>query len=258
MDRNEMTGSFSGPPPNAPRETTQPLSDETLAAQLAQAQANERELAPFNPQPPADAPAVVSAAETQHAALNAAAQLLAERNARTSHQPAASETDSPSRGMPKPIGDPGKQVTGGFGSVGEAQYYAIDGSELQEVVRDLLDAINTRITNDLRFSLAITYPRLTVRLKLEVEGWAQDAGFIIEHVKALHQTPAAVAAERADEVVFVLKEVVREFDETGTPENPPDRIRQGLGLPIPRKQMIQAGAMRTMVDIVPALPDDTF
>lgn len=255
--RDEVTGAFQGPPPGAPHEVTQPLSAETVAAQIAQAQANERELPPFNPQPMAVVP--VETPVPPPADLNAAAKLLAEARTRRpeSHQPAASNTDSPSRGMPRAVDDPGKAITGGFGSPGEAQYYAINGLELQEVVRKLLDQLNERITNDLRFSIAITYPRISVRLKLEVESHAQNAGVEIVYAKKDERTPLDVAEAHADEVCFVLREVKREFDDDGVPENPPDRMREELGLPVPRKRMIQAGATRVMVDVVPDL-DETF
>lgn len=290
MSSESIKGTFGAAPVGAPHEVAQPLTDATLSAQLEQARRNERELAPFNPTPAMainarnaergtmDGSIVGAAAagaeepfrgdepETRESSsqnLNAAAKALSEaRRARESgeaHQPAASNTDSPSRGIPRDIADPGKVITGGFGPQGEAQYYAINGYELQEIVRSLLDQLADRITNDLRFSMALTYPRLTARLKLEIEGWATDAGFVVEHVKTPEkQTPVEFAGQFGDQVVFVLTETKREFDDQGQPENPPDRMREELGMPIPRKQMVQAGGQRLMVDIVPLMPEDTF
>ena len=263
FDPTRTPGAFEGPPVGAPHETTQPLQADALRAQLAKAAANEQELKPFNP---AAAPLLsdeevasilAKQREPSAAAPNAATELIAAAQEARSHQPAASETDSPSRGMPRP--QPlGKEITGGFGAVGEAQYYAIDGFELAEIVRRQWDELNRRIQNDLRFSMAITYPKLTVTLSLKVEGWAEDAGFAIDKIFSPDkQSPLEVARERADEVVFVLAHAMREFDETGAPENPPDRMRETVGLPIPRKQMVQAGAVRVMVDVVPSL-DNVF
>lgn len=252
----QHSGTFGAPPAGAPHEVTQPLSQDTIARQLEQARANERPLEPFNPpaSPVPPQPRTESAAENS----NAATQLLAQARQQSAH-PAASETDSPSRGIPRPIDDPGKIITGGFGSAGEAQYYPINGDELRDLTRVLLDKLNTRIENDIRFSMALTYKRLDVVLKLEVRAYPDD-GFDVKYVTApKDQSPEALADDLANEAVFVVKETFREFDRDGNPENPPDRMREIAGLPVPRKQMVQAGAIKQLVDIVPpALPGDVL
>src|SRR3990167_1595093 len=45
-----VTGGGAVPPPDAPRETAQPLQHETIAIQQERARANEKTLPPFNPQ----------------------------------------------------------------------------------------------------------------------------------------------------------------------------------------------------------------
>lgn len=238
-------GTFSAPPPGAPVETAQPLSAEATQAMLRAAQANEQPLPPFNPQPTGPvAPPVVAEVVPAPVIVAPAPQLVQQKS-----RPAESNTDSPSRGIPKPITDPGKTITGGFGNLGEAQYYGIDGNELRELVRALMGEISERIENDLRFSMAIVYPRLIVRARIEVEGYAADAGFQIERIKADERTPIEVAREKADEFCFVISTQRREFDENGEPENPPDRLRDELGLPKPRKQFVQSGAHRMIVDV---------
>jgi hypothetical protein len=259
-------GTFGAPPPGAPQETAAPLDDRAVQDMIAKAQANERTLAPFAPTPPAASNTAVTAggAEPSQAGLppvappalpsppapptdNGGVQpdpLLA-----VGKRPAESDTDSPSRGMPRPIADPGKQITGGFGNFGELQYFPMDGSELRELVLMLLDKAAEQIRTDLRFSIAMTYPRVTARVRIEVEGYATDANFAIEKVRADERVPIDVAREYADEVVFILVQERREFDEAGEPENPPDRLRDELGLVKPRKQMVQAGASRIIVDV---------
>lgn len=256
-------GTFAPPPPGAPQEVTAPLSSEVLSTQLATARQNERTLAPFSPAASTPAsptgaaapalPPAVPPAVTPIAAAPVVPPPVVERK---SH-PAASDTDSPTRGIPRPIADPGKAITGGFGQLSEAQYFPLDGFELKQLVLALMDDMAKRVENDLRFSIAVCYPRVTARVKIEVEGWAEDAGFVIEKVTEHDKTPVEVAAERAESVVFVVSEYRREFDETGEPENPPDRLRDELHLPKPRKQFVQAGAHRMIVD-APSSLDGSF
>lgn len=252
-------GTFGVAPPNAPHETTQPLQPGTLSEQIALARANERELKPLAPSAPLQTEAVLafmgnvhpdSPNPNQTAVLTEIQEVV--DPPRVNPMPAASDTDSPSRGIPRPIADPGKRITGGFGDTGEAQYYALDGSELLELVRHLMDELNQRIENDLRFHMAITYPRVSARVLIEVEGYASQGDFsIVKHLLpgGKHdKTPVEIARQHADEVCFVVSAQRQEFNAAGEPENPPDRIRDELGLEKPRKQMIQAGASRIMVD----------
>lgn len=271
------TGEFGAAPPDAARETTEPLQVDAGAIvvhdprtkqptgevidPIARAQANERELKPLTYENPAAPPSqsVVSgktvngldpfyAEEAKRKAALAAAE--PERT-----MPAMSNTDSPSRGLPgtapvpaarktKPIG-----VTGGFGDAGEAQYFPLTGPELMELTRALLDKLNDRITNDLRFSLAITYPRIAVKLQLIVEGEVDDQGFDVTYVDTKDQTPLDVAKQHGQSVVFVLTEERREFTVDGEVDSPPDAIRKELGMVRPHKQLVQTGSGRVFADL---------
>jgi len=250
--KNFNEGQFSAPPPNAPHEVAQPIRPETFDAQLAAAAANEQTLPPFDPKPMPvvqDESSLAEAVRARHASVP-----------RGTHQPAASETDSPSRGIPRDILDPGKQITGGFGSAQEAQYYPLDGSEAKQLALQLMDQLAARIENDLRFHPAIVYPRLTMRVVIEVEGYTDRGNFDIQQVLmpgTADKTPLEIARTRGDQVAFVLVEQRREFAPDGTIEAPPDLIRDELQLEKPHKQMIQTGAGRMIVDRSPSL-DGSF
>jgi hypothetical protein len=251
FDPTKTPGTFGDIPENAPRETSQPLSQDAIESQLAAARAHEKPLAPFAP------PQVNAAAQ---ALADAARQRVEERRAShtgEAHQPAASETDSPSRGIPQPILDPGKRITGGFGDGIAAQYFPITGPELLELVRMLMDQLNARLDNDLRFHIASVYPRLRARVVIEVEATADDQSFSIQQVAVRDQTPMEVARLYGDEVVFALVAQRQEFDNDGVPENPPDRLRDELGLEKPAKQWVGSGPGRQVVDHVPQ-PGDLF
>ena len=244
-ERKRMEGAMGAPPPDAPRETTQPLSSELLAAQLAQARANERELGPA-PVPPAkpplpdffDPPPVPVAPEP------------APLPPPLPHQRAASDTDSPSRGLPRAVADPGKAITGGFGDIGAAEYFPLDGAELRTVVEDLLIAVAKRLQDDLRFTLAVTYPRVTARVEVHVEGFAEDQGFMIPKVGKPHdKTPVAVAREHGDAIVFVLTESHVEMTPDGQSVTPPNKARLQAGLIVPRKQQVDVPGGRVIVDV---------
>src|SRR5262252_3924111 len=124
-------GMFGRPPAGAPYETTNSNVGPT-AEQIAAAHANERTLQPLvfgvvprgviADQGPASAEAVLEQTfatppptsdprKTMTPAMTETPVPVEDR----SHQPAASSTDSPSRGVPRPITDTGKQITGGFG-----------------------------------------------------------------------------------------------------------------------------------------------
>lgn len=274
-------GTFGAPPPGAPQEVTQDLKPDLLAEQLARARSNERELPPltFSPgvpapiQPPTPLPAptgaatpaaVESTAPPSGIVLTDAPNTLAEAVAHRTgsaliqgHQPAASNTDSPSRGIPKPVTDPGKVITGGFGHAMEAQYFPLDGLELRKLTEQLLDQMREQIQNDLHFTVAICYPRVAVRLILEVSGYTQDEGFRIQKGVAHEKTPEDVATAAGTPFQNVLVEQRREFDENNEPVDPPDRIRDSLGLRKPHKQQIETGGGKMIVD-VPTTIDGSF
>lgn len=272
------------PPAHAPREVAQPLSDIAVAEQLARAAANEQELKPlvFEQRPAVAVQPVVSAADAlssqrrirqvRRTAPDTAPAGIVLTDADDTiipppppaaqptptgfvdpplpYQRAASDTDSPSRGIPRAVADPGKQVTGGFGDAGQAQYYPLDGLELKELVRSLLDKLNARIEDDLRFSMAITYPRVAVRLELIVEGYPVDASFQIPTVLPPHEkTPIDVAREYGNEIVFVVREQHVEMTADGESVTPPNLLRQELGIRVPRKQAVMTPTGRQLVDV---------
>lgn len=255
-----VAGSFQAPPPGAPQEIAQPLSRETVKEMLAKAQANEVELPPFNPQGQAAAtggtqtptgvqePAPVQAAgpasdqgpgpavpagpsgpgeEPPQAGPSSEPQTSAPA---VNHWPAASNSDTPSRGQPHPSVDPGKQITGGFGMVPMGgQYFALDGTELRELVRGLMIELDNRLEADLRFSIALTYPQVRARLVLHIDGATTDAG--INDVKFDLDALGTVETSRVDD------------DNT-----PPDAHRDELGLDKPFKHQVTSGAGRLLVD----------
>lgn len=232
FDPTKTPGAFEPPPPHAPRETAQPLSEDALALALERATANEQVLPPFNPAP-----------------LPAPQPMLAQRPVEAPrHQPAASNTDSPSRGIPREIADPGKRITGGFGHPAEAQYFPLDGSELKQLIIGLMGNIADRLQNDLRFHLAITYPRVRARVVVEVEAYAQGEFDPIEKIFVHDKTPLEVAREVADQVAFVIVEQRREMAVDGSAENPPDRIREELGLERPFKRQVDTPGGKMFVD----------
>jgi hypothetical protein len=158
------------------------------------------------------------------------------------HMRAASNTDSPSRGIPPAILDPGKRITGGFGEPSEGQYFPLDGAELRAIVEGLLAELHARIQDDLRFSLALTYPRVRVHVDVVVEAYAADGGFTVQkYATPYERTPIEVAERFGEEVTFIVRGERREFDAEGQPDQAPNAMRAEAGLTIPRKQRIEAG-----------------
>lgn len=252
-ERKRMEGAMGAPPPDAPRETAQPLSAELLASQLAMARANERELGPATPisapKPPVSdffaAPTAISATPPPEVPEQPPLPPP------LPHQRAASDTDSPSRGLPRGVSDPGKAITGGFGDVGAAEYFPLDGAELRTVIEDLLVKLAERLQDDLRFTLAVTYPRVTARVEIHVEGFAEDQGFVIPRVGKPHdKTPVAVAREHGDAIVFVLTESHVEMTPEGESVTPPNKARLEAGLIVPRKQSVDVPGGRVIVDVL--------
>lgn len=271
-------GAFAPPPDHAPREVSQPLQPELLAEQQAKAAANEQVLPPFAPKaaasarpipvapakakilsprrPVVDAVAVETVTPGAQAiadAVGLAADVPAGGDAPVAeppelapilpHMKAASNTDSPSRGIPPAILDPGKRITGGFGEPTEGQYFPLDGAELRVIVERLLADLHTRIQDDLRFSIALTYPRVRVHVDIIVEAYAADGGFRVTKVAAPHeQTPIDVAERFGEEVAFIVRAERREFDPEGQPADAPNAMRTEAGLTIPRKQRIESAA----------------
>lgn len=167
----------------------------------------------------------------------------------TKHLPAASNTDSPSRGIPTIT--PEKRITGGFGDTGEAQYYPLDGSELRALVNALMDSIHARMEDDLRFNMAVTYPRCTARVVVEVEAYGNDQTMTVEKVMvpAHERTPIEVARLYGDQIVFCVTAERAEMTEDGRSLAPPNQTREELQLPIPRKTAVDTPGGRMIVDV---------
>lgn len=156
-----------------------------------------------------------------------------------SAQPAASNTDSPARGMPSPVADPGKRITGGFGDAIDQQYFPLDGSELRALVVGILEYLKDQMLNDLRFSVALCYPRVTARVVIHIEGYAHEMNFDLTRAAEHTKTSAAIAeAAGADAVAFELEGVVAEMTPEGESVMPPNATREALGLVVPRKQRV--------------------
>lgn len=154
-----------------------------------------------------------------------------------SRMPAESNTDSPARGIPQPSLDEGKKITGGFGGAGEAMYFPMDGAELKEVVRGHLSVIDAQLDNDLRFSPALCYPRLTVEVIVRVGAYAVDGpdydpSFEIVRGTVHDKTPVEVAMEAAKlgQVCFVLVSGHQEMTADGKSITPPNQMRAEVGL----------------------------
>lgn len=294
MKKSDITGSGGAvPPPDAPRETAQPLQPDTLAIQQANARANERELKPFNPPavrqalpptapmpkpaaPPAtptdaliadvfgaDAPDPLGTLDPAQGEVEQIADVLPELTPEDRlRMPAASNTDTPAKGLlPNLTPTAGDKFDGiqrgGFSDVGEAQYFPLSGDELRQLVLALFDTIAQQIQNDLRFSMALTYPRVRAIVEVRVEGHAEDdnAGFEITKIKEPKEgeaggTALEVARARANEVVFVVQAFRQEFTPGGESDQPPDALRDELGLAKPRKQMVDSAGRPTFVDVV--------
>lgn len=167
------------------------------------------------------------------------------------HQKAASDSDSPSRGLPTASADPGKTITGGFGDLGEAQYFPLTGLELRHLVDGLMSVINQRMIDDPRFSMAVTYPRVRARVTVQVDAHAVEQSFEIPKIMPPHEkTPLEIAKARADEVVFVVVAERIEMTEDGESISPPNAIRKELGLEVPRKRAIATpSGGRRFVDV---------
>lgn len=245
------------PPPGAPRQVSQPLDPNEQQRQIDLARKNERELAPLNfeQQPKVTPIPIVKAPRGEQAqTLVGSAPPSTDPDffdqPERSYQPAASASESPSRGMPREVADPGKQITGGFGDVGELQYFPLDGTELAALIANLMAEAAEQIRDDLRFSMAITYPRVTATVEIKVQGYAEDQGFSIRKVMVPHErTPLEVAQRLSDEVVFVVSAQRREMTAEGESVTPPNKMRQELGLAIPRKQSVETPSGRMMVDV---------
>lgn len=169
------------------------------------------------------------------------------------HQPAASNTDSPSRGVPRGT-EKGKEITGGFGVPGDgadAQYFPLDGTELRKVVLVCMDEMAKRIEDDLRFSIACTYPRAHVRVVIEVDAYGMEKTMEIPKVLPPHTgTPLEVARRYGDQIVFVVVAERQEMTPNGESVIPPNKMRSEAQLEIPRKRLVDTPSGRQFVDVL--------
>lgn len=220
VGEKEVVGSFAPPPADAPREVSKPLDPAALTAQAAKAAANERALNPlvFTGKPEPD-PALAPRPPHPKTPAPAPASDPVPADAPT-HQPAASPTDSPARGVPSPILDPHKQITGGWGD-STPQYFALTGEELRELVRSLFDRLNDQLSTDLRFGIACCYPQIRATVEIRIDG-ATDAAQINDAKFSLQEAR-----------VLTLTALDQESDDA-----PPDAIRDTLGLPKPQKTLL--------------------
>jgi hypothetical protein len=133
------------------------------------------------------------------------------------YQPAASSTDSPARGIPRPSYDPGKMITGGFGEPAEGQYFPLTGEEIKVAVFDLFDQLVSRIQHDLYFGIAMTYPQARVTVMVTLH-----AG----------EEPQTTLTATYDEAVL-----------------PPDGLRDKLQIAKPFKHTVGSGTRRQLIDV---------
>ncbi len=167
------------------------------------------------------------------------------------HQPAASSSESPSRGAMRHDPDPLHRPTGGFGPAPSTEYHPLSGTEVREVVLKLLDEIAAQIPDDLRFSHALTYPRLECRVTVDVVTYPPEGAVRITKIAPdpKGQASRAVALAHADECCFVVMAERREQDAAGNPVDPPDKLRDEVGLPRPHKHLVGTGTSRQLVDV---------
>ncbi len=171
-------------------------------------------------------------------------------------QPAASDDDSPATGQVRIEPRAGLDITSGFSDGAGLQYFALDGSELFAVVETLMDQLHARAKDDLRFNPGLCYPRVQVKVAIEVTGFLAESGssFTIEK-RTLPDDPIArtnpleFCRKIADEIAFVVIEQAQETDDQGESITPPDGFRDALGIEKPRKHAIGEGRGRVFVDV---------
>jgi hypothetical protein len=211
--------------------------DAAEAAQVPPAPALAPPADPGAAEPPALPPSVEPPPRVEGKLAAAARDMMAHRQ--RSAQPAASNTDSPARGIPSPVADPGKRITGGFGDAIDQQYFPLDGSELRALVIGILEYLKDQMLNDLRFSVALCYPRVTARVVIHIEGYAHEMNFDLtkaaEHTKTTVEIAELVGAQPT---AFELEGVVAEMTPDGESVMPPNATREALGLTVPRKQRV--------------------
>ncbi len=151
--------------------------------------------------------------------------------------PAASSTDTPSRGIPTPPADPGKQITGGWGPTGSgSEYFALDGAELKAIVIALAARLEQALDGDLRFGLSVVYPQVKIALRLTVDGRSPEGRDL--------DLPGSEKIDLHWDRILALDAEVEDSAST-----PAGKIRDDFQIRGPRKQVIRAGAARLLVDV---------
>lgn len=258
------SGTFQAPPADAPMERTQPLTADAgtivdvhgvAHRPIDKARMNERELQPLTyGRAPGEAPSNVEItdvktpgeAKAPEPVKAAAHQPVVQQRPVDPTRPAMSAdedpvTARPARGIPGTAFSPYRTkpalaVEGGFGSA-EQEYFPLTGEELKQCVGLLLEELVEQIGNDLRFTLATTYPRFNVKVNLIVEAETEEQ-VRIEKIDAREVVPLEVAQQHCDSVVFVVSRSRREFDAHNEVETPVDALRQELEIPGMRKQTV--------------------
>lgn len=264
------------PPPGADLTPSQPLqpdagtiigADGHAYRPIDKARQNERELAPLKPQ---GAPGTTGdrvqpatgAVELPRTVVAAGpAPVQGHQRPVDPTRPAASADEDPvnarpSRGIPGTAYSQHRNpklapldVGAGFG--GPAEYFALDGREIAETIKQLMDELLPQLDTDLRFSIAAAYPRYAVKLQVIVEAEAGDQSFDITLIRGQEKAPEEVAMQHCDKVVFVVKRERREFNEIGEVETPPDALRQELGLIVPQRQVVSDGKFGPLMADLP-------
>lgn len=258
-------GTFTPPPPHAPQETSKPLEPGLIADMQAKAHENEKELAPLKF---AIQKAVASAAAAENAGILPPGVVTAPPHA-APDAPAGSEGLSPqqlqnlkdgvspsalpilppdatpeeiadpivnarpARGQPKVILDQGKTITGGWGPEAGGfapQYYALDGTEVQAIVKRLFAELETLMTQDLRFGIAAVYPQALIRVTIDIAGCEPGAA-INDVAFSTHSRIVAYQLAKMDDQ-----------------ETPADALRVEADLSLPHKHTVRTPTGTHIVD----------
>jgi hypothetical protein len=277
MDKLEVTGGIGiAPPPGADMTPSQPLQPDAgtiidlegvAQRPIDKARENERELAPLKP---AGAPGSAGAVQAANGSVQTPREVVAagpapsQRGANRppdASRPAASAEEDPveagpSRGMPGTAYSSHRnpklqrlEVGAGFGGPGE--YFALDGTEVAETIRQMLGELDQHLNTDLRFSVAAAYPRYSITLTARVEAEAGDQSFDITLIRGKEKEPEEVAMQHCDKVVFVVMRQRREFDDVGEVETPPDALREELGLVVPGRRVVSTGKFGPLMADLP-------
>ena len=154
--------------------------------------------------------------------------------------PAASNTDTPARGIPK-VQPPDKAITGGFGHE-PSQYFALDGTEVRAVAEKLLDSIRDQMAHDLRFGIACCYPQVLITATITITGSGHEAPTNdVDHTVTAENT---VALRPTTETLLTLTAFAVDDDQT-----PADALRDKAGLKKPRKQLVTTSMGKTFADV---------